>query len=392
MRSDYQSIYNYLNLEQKLIVILCKIKPSPEDLDFLSSSLKKSINWEYIYHFSQNNSISSLVYSNILKYAEENVSDDVLQYFREFSIKNTKKNLFLVTVLGKLVHDLNDLGILAVPYKGPALSYLIYNDITIREFTDLDIFVYKKDINQVNEYLLGNSYNPQFNMQGHSEHYYLNSRYYYMNFVRKDGNVAIDLHWASADRNYSFSRPLEYYYEKLQSLEFLNHSYKVHGTEDLFLLLCIHGAKHNWSMFNWTTDLANLVAVKPDIDYEYIMEESDDIGCKSMTAFSLGSLKNLFNLDIPEIKIGLKANKRIEDKRLSLVSYIFRHQINNHKSVSIIPELFDSYADKAYYYLNKYIYPTPIELSMVNLSKRWFFLYFLIRIIRIVYRGIVRII
>ena len=184
----------------------------------------------------------------------------------------------------------------------------------------------------------------------------------------------MDLHWASADPNYSFSTTLDYYSDRLGKLEIQNQIFKVHNTDDLFVQLCIHGAKHNWSRFNWIADIANLTAVKEDIDYRYVLQEAKKLGCINIVAFSIGLINNLFNLDIPLVHLESKIKNNLPKKRLSLITSIFNTYKNNNKSyVSIIPEQFDSYSDRACFYINKYIYPTPIELSFIQLNRRWFF-------------------
>ena len=385
-----QDIYEKITNEQKLIIVLCKIKPDNDDLNFIRSNSLDSYDWSYILSFSQKHGISSLVYSNIKKHLDSKVPTAVLNSFRESSLDNSKKNLFLTSVLIKIVDELSELRIEAVPFKGAVLSQLIYKDITIREYYDLDLIVFKKDIVRVKEYLLKNNFNTQFNLTGCQEDYYLNSKYYYINFTRSDNKVALDLHWDSAAPNYSFSRPLNYFYNRLDESEINNKKFQVLGTEDLFLQLCIHGTKHNFSRFNWITDIANLTVVKSDMDYDYIISEAKKLNCINILALSVSLINNLFNLEIPlSSSINLKYKNKISEQEKSLITTIFKLD-NDYNSIadSLIPKIFNSNSDKLKFYVNNYIYPTPIEFSLINLNKNVFFFYYLIRVVRIIYRGI----
>jgi len=383
-----QDIYEKITNEQKLIIVLCKIKLEQDDLNFIRSNSLDSFDWSYIFSFSQKHGITSLIYSNISKHLDSKVPADVLNSFRESSLENSKKNLFLTSVLIKIVNELSELGIEAVPFKGAVLSQLIYKDITIREFYDLDLIVFKKDIARVKEYLLKNNFNTQFNLAGYQEDYYLNSKYYYINFIRSDNKVALDLHWANTEPNYSFSRPLNYFYDRLDESEINNKKFPVLGTEDLFLQLCLHGAKHSWSRFNWITDIANLTVVKSDMDYDYIISEAERLNCINILAFSVTLINNLFNLEIPlSSSIDFKFKNKFSGQQISLITTIFK--LDNNKAVdSLFPKLFDSYKDKTKFYIDNYIYPTPIEFSLIKLNSRFFFFYYLIRVVRIIYRGI----
>ena len=360
MQYNKQDIYEKITNEQKLIIALCKIKLEHDDLNFIRSNSLDSYDWSYILSFSQKHGISSLIYSNILKHLDSKVPTAVLNSFRESSLENSKKNLFLTSVLIKIVNELSELGVEAVPFKGAVLSQLIYKDITIREFYDLDLIVFKKDIARVKEYLLKNNFNTQFNLTGCQEDYYLNSKYYYINFIRSDNKVALDLHWASAAPNYSFSRPLNYFYNRLDEVEINNKKFLVLGTEDLFLQLCLHGAKHSWSRFNWITDIANLTVVKSDMDYDYIISEAERLNCINILAFSVTLINNLFNLEIPlSSSIDLKCNYKFSEQGKSLIGTIFElGNYNNKIGNSLFPKLFDSYKDKTKFYINKGIRST----------------------------------
>jgi len=245
---------------------------------------------------------------------------------------------------------------------------------------------------RVKEYLLKNNFNTQFNLTGCQADYYLNSKYYYINFTRSDNKVALDLHWASAAPNYTFSRPLNYFYNRLDESEINNKVFQVFSTEDLFLQLCIHGAKHSWSRFNWITDIANLTVVKSDMDYDYIISEAKKLNCINILALSVSLINNLFNLEIPlSSSINLKYKNKISEQEKSLITTIFKLD-NDYNSIvdSLIPKIFNSNSDKLKFYVNNYIYPTPIEFSLINFNNRLFFLYYFLRVMRIIYKGIIR--
>ena len=251
----------------------------------------------------------------------------------------------------------------------------------------LDLIIFKKDLPGVKEYLHNNDFNTQFDLDEYQQDYYLNSKYYYINFLISDSKLGLDLHWASTAPNYSFSRPLDYFYDRLDELEINNRKFPVPGTEDLFLQLCIHGSKHNWSRFNWLTDIANLSIVNPGMDYDYIAGEAEKLNCRKVLALSIGMINNLFNLEIPLANIGMKFKNKITDQQILLITTFFK--LDDIKAGdSLFPKLFDSYKDKINFYVNNYIYPTPIEFSLINLNKNVFFFYYLIRVVRIIYRGI----
>ena len=156
-------------------------------------------------------------------------------------------------------------------------------------------------------------------------------------------------------------------YNRLDESEINNKKFQVLGIEDLFLQLCIHGAKHNFSRFNWITDIANLTVVKSDMDYDYITSEAERLNCMNVLALSVSLIDNLFNLEIPlNSSIDFKCNYKFSEQEKSLIGTIFElGNYNNKIGNSLFPKLFDSYKDKTKFYINNYIYPTPIEFSLI---------------------------
>lgn len=384
MNYNNAHIFESLTEEQKLLIILSKASPDPSDLECIETLDFKSVDWTYIINFSKVHGITSLICFNINKHKNISVPELELKKLKTASLQNSKKNLFLTSVLLKILKDLKKIGIEAVAHKGPVLSRMLYDDITIRDFTDIDIIVYKKDVIKAKEYLIQNGYSPQFDLKGYKEDYYLNSKYYYINFLRDDSKAALDLHWALSAPNYGFSTGLEHFSSKLDKINLNNVSLDVLREEDLFLQLCIHGAKHNFSRFCWLADIVNLAAVNKGMDYEYITRQAAKLGCTNIVTFSAELIWCLFN-----VRLHVCHDLKPEQKTLLFAKNLV---VNNtgHSAGSLFPDLFDSAKDRIIYYLNTYIYPTPIEFSVVNLNKYLFFVYYIIRLIRMFYKGIAK--
>jgi len=102
LQYNKQDIYEKITNEQKLIIVLCKIKLEQDDLNFIRSNSLDSFDWSYIFSFSQKHGISSLIYSNISKHLDSKVPTDVLNSFRKSSLENSKKkrkgNMFFIYI------------------------------------------------------------------------------------------------------------------------------------------------------------------------------------------------------------------------------------------------------------------------------------------------------
>ncbi len=111
-----------------------------------------------------------------------------------------------------------------------------------------------------------------------------------------------------------------------------------------------------------------------------------------MLYLSLSLIKNIFRLETVSFNdLNLKNKYNISVHESAVINTIFKtDSFKNRKGISLVPNIFNTYGDKIQYYINNYIYPTPIELSFIDLNRRLFFLYYALRVLRMVYRGLIR--
>ncbi len=69
--------------------------------------------------------------------------------------------------------------------------------------------------------------------------------------------------------------------------------------EDLLLILLVHGAKHLWERLIWLCDLAELLAVSPDLDWPRVLEAAHQRGVQRMTALGLALARDVLGVSLP---------------------------------------------------------------------------------------------
>lgn len=139
---------NNLKNEEKLLIQLSRNELSSNNLSYINESLDKyDIDWGYLYKILESHRVTSLIYLNLSNHFSESISESYLLKLKQHYIENTKKGLFLTSILFELLNHLNKIGIKTVYFKGPVLSYILYDDISIRQSSDLDILIDKKDFN-----------------------------------------------------------------------------------------------------------------------------------------------------------------------------------------------------------------------------------------------------
>jgi hypothetical protein len=113
------------------------------------SELEKAVEWETVLRLADEHGTSSLVYQNLSR-LDDDVPPPVLASLRQSYERNIHKSLFLSAELIRILDCLDALGIEVVPYKGLVLSEVYYGDMAMRQSGDMDLFVRKQDVMQIN--------------------------------------------------------------------------------------------------------------------------------------------------------------------------------------------------------------------------------------------------
>jgi hypothetical protein len=180
----------------------------------------------------------------------------------------TERNLRLTAELREVLAALAEAGLPAVPLKGPALAALLYGDVTVRQFNDIDVLVHPLDAPRARAVLarLGYAFGEPTEAASLG--------------VRKVdyGTVTLDLHWQFAESRYSFPMDMGFW-DRLQRQP----TGVVAGwrpqTEDYLLFLCGHPATHCWSRLGWIADIARFIHVhRETLDWNAALARARQVG------------------------------------------------------------------------------------------------------------------
>jgi hypothetical protein len=189
--------------------------------------------------------------------------------------------------------------------KGPLLSHVYYNDITVRTSKDIDVLIQSKDFLKADEYLLNNGYQKSEN--------YSNLTSDQLHLLFKSGNeveyfhpqtgVQVEVHWRLFRNKSLFSKKMDLIFRSKEFVTFKNVKYPVLGEEDLFLYLCIHGGRHGWLRIQWLIDIFYIHQQSESIALIKMYEDAkkEDLHLYVLQPFVL--MAKLFSIEIPkEIK------------------------------------------------------------------------------------------
>jgi len=354
----------------------------------INELIQNNIDWPYLTRTARRHGVMPLLYWNLKETHFEAVPEGVLKKLcNEYRI-NMIRNLFLTAKLFNLLDLFQANGISAIPYKGPTLSVLAYGDISLRHFGDLDFIVHKHDVLRAKELLLSEGYRPEYVLPPNQELAYLQHECEY-NFFHDHKNILIELHWDIVQKYFSCHFDVNKLWNDLEPISLLGRQVITVSPEQLLLILCLHnGGKHQWETLGWICDIAQLIGVRKDLDWERILDNAFRSGMGRILFLGLYLAKDMLGADVPN-----EINKRLlNDKAIpSLAEEVRKRIFTETESLPGEAERFVFYLrmrenvkDKMQYCFRRLFTSTRTDWSLLKLPAPLFPLYRFLRPFRLV--------
>lgn len=370
---------------------------TPEIQNKLLSLLSLNLNWQWIKKTSIAHGVVPLLHHTLSNNIFSNVPPDVLQWLRKMHIENLVRNLRVQDEMSHIFQLLKKKSIIAVPFKGIDLARDVYKDISYRQVTDIDLIIRTKDVSHTIELLTLSGYDLLRKMNsGNPE-----NGVPFAGFYNADRKIFIDVQWENQD--YSF-------YNGYQQNELWDRVVKNSNngpnrwrlaSVDLFMLLCLHGNKHQWSHLKWLCDVAEFLRHTKNVDWDWIIKNAGYNGITRILSICLILTKDMmFCHSLEEVLDSIRpdAMSRFLSSQIAK-GYFLKDFYSIPKTNGVVKKLFneemlyhfrsrDRSKDKlkiAKMYFQSITKPNKRD-KIVCLPKQLSFFYYLIRFFRLLYK------
>ena len=244
--------------------LLLQSARSRPDAGRIGNLVQEGINWQTLLELAKRHHVQSLVIRS-LKLACWDAVPPAQQVELESSSRTIAvKNLLCTGELFRLLDAFGKNGIASVAFKGPVLAELVYGDLFLREFADLDILVHQADVCKAEKVLITGGYQSYDQDKDYRSAFL--SYYGQQPFWAANG-VMVDLHWRLASKNVALPIQLSAVWERLQKVMILGRNVPTLAWQDIPLFLAAHGTMHGWASLIWLCDFAELLHKREDIDW-----------------------------------------------------------------------------------------------------------------------------
>jgi hypothetical protein len=287
--------------EAELILLCARTQIDHERAEQIKVLLGKDMDWEYLLGTSLHHGVMPLLFRSLNRTFPEAVPKAFMDELHDYFKANAYRNRFLTDELIKILDLFETHKISAVPYKGPVLTATAYGDLSLRQFSDLDIMVCERDVQTAKDLLLSQRYRPDPSHQLDWEAHY----------VHEHGMFLVDLHWGISGKNIfkkkdaRFAIDLEGLWERSKPVSFAGRTVIQFSPEDLLMIRCQDAVKEywkdGWPQLKRICDLAEIIRTHKGMDWEQVMEQAKNFGNQRLLLLSLYLTSDLLGTAIPDI-------------------------------------------------------------------------------------------
>jgi hypothetical protein len=388
---DAECRVKFARAEQELLVCCARTHFDAAQREQVENLLQNRLDWDCLLRLARRHGVVTLLHRNLCHADQSNVPPSALDNLKQYVQDNARRNLLLTSKLLQVISQFDQHHIPVIPFKGPVLAMELYGDVSLREFVDLDVLVHEDDVPEASQVLKTLGYrlaDALGDKEAHDQAHDLYNHY----FTAEDGACAIELHWRLAKPHFGHLSGTFSFWEDCEETRFFNTIMRRPQSENTFMYLCAHGARHRWTRLVWLVDLAEFMRVHPAMDWQRILDQSARQRSTRVLLMGLNLIHEVFGVALPEpVQKALRHDHRaVSQFTQEIQATIFEEytsQPSDMKVYAFHVRMRESWRDKLTYLrypLRKKVKPSQKDAALIALPARLSFLYYVLRPLRLI--------
>ena len=279
--------------EAALLLACARTRASLGDQERIRRLAAEPVDWAAAEWLADAHGVLPLLAQRLEAHASGEVSATVRSRLRQRMLVHAARSLVLTRALVDLLTALSSRGILALPYKGPALAAVAYGSTVLRQPGDLDILVPDDQLARAHAVLLEHGFRDQLA----GIHPDARLSHYQHAMIREGDTILVELHWAFAPRYFRF--PLSPQMLEREPLQLDGRQVETIAPADLLVVLCVHGGRHLWSRLGWIVDIAEILRARPEVEWGTSLARATALGVRRMLLVGLGLAREALGAELP---------------------------------------------------------------------------------------------
>src|SRR6202046_4043286 len=374
------------NREKQLLVCCARTRVSPAIALRIREIASESVDWDYVLHEAEENSITPLLARHLAEFAPEAVPSATNDLLKKTCRANTMRCLSLTADLLRILELFQAKGIEAVTYKGPVLAAQAYGDVALREFEDVDIVLRQRDLPAAHEVILSLGYKPKFEwiLSPGASAALVPGEYNYRDIERR---AMVELHTELTLRHFPVPPNLDEFFQNTVEFSVAGRDVSSFAPEYLLPMLCIRGSKNFWERFSWMADVSELIQACPTLDWNKTLRIAESLRATRILHLGLTLAKTL--LDAPLLPEIARAVESDDVARVLAAEITQRHMLPTFQTLDAAGRfhyrrrMATGFAEGWRYAMRLSIVPAEEDWMMMRLPKALAPLYIALRPLRL---------
>jgi hypothetical protein len=241
--------------ETALVTALCRTPLSAAADERIRTLIGGPVDWNAIETLASRWQIEPLVFRNLVLHYRWAMPDAVAGAFVLRAREARAHALTRTLILLDLVKKMESAKIPALVLKGPTVAIAAYGDVSFRTFADVDLLLHRDDLVAARKLMLDLGYRPDYPLGIEAG---LIRDQHALEF--SNGRTKVEIHCSLLSRHLRFDLDSREMWDNSKLIQCLSSEILALDHARLFLFLCAHGAKHQWALFRWVCDTAQLAA------------------------------------------------------------------------------------------------------------------------------------
>ncbi|HZY73977.1 MAG TPA: nucleotidyltransferase family protein [Edaphobacter sp.] len=350
-------------------------RPEPRH-SLLASLADSGLDWPSLLEHAARHGVLPLLSSRVAALASDAVPTAIRVRLQTASFTSARRTVALTSELLSLVQAFGEAGIPVLPFKGPVLAWSIYSSPALREYSDLDLLVYRQHFNAAKRLLSERGYGvgvrdiPPALLTWNSE----------LPLTNEHSGMRVDLHWRPVASHQPLVTP-EFFWSSAAPVTVAGRPVLAFAPETAFLYLCLHGTGHGWHSLKWLCDLAHLAHAFP-LDWDRILAQSEQLRVAGAVRLGMRLAEDLLGVPCPQ---GMQSGGVFSARSYAAA----RDRVlngwpgeNRFRALLLNLHFTERIVDKCRLFWSM-LQPTPLDFAWVSLPPTCARLYYFVRLARL---------
>jgi hypothetical protein len=370
--------------EIELLLLCARPRLSDEAVGRIRALLAQPLDWPLVFGLAEDYRTIPLLALHLHHHAEDLLTSDIRTRLQRHHLNSTRHTLVLAAEVLRLVDLVSAEGVDIVAFKGPVSAVLAYGDMAMRACGDIDLLVKPHDHSKAERLLANDGYRVQQRYQAAMQ----------SSLWHDQRQVSVDLHWGMPPEILHLNA--ERLWGDVGPVTLLGQPVPTFSIRDTLLVTAINAVKEYWKpSLHHLSDIAALTDSYTDADWLVAFDRAREIGCQRMLVAALLFAQRLLDMPLPTAgPVGLFRRRGIGKAVDELTEHLFLQpeeqtaeapmKLKHHPALqAYYLTLTDSPWRRSRDWLTWVGSPNTADEAFIRLPKRLWFLYFLIRPLRL---------